>query len=145
MSEVIEYRYKPSTAWLVMGILFFGGGSIWLAQRALSNDRGLILNGALHLGIQGATIFYGILAMGSGGLAALAVLGLISSMMTKKVIRMTATEIHIPQGLFKKRIREVPFSEIAHVKKYQQYGQRFLELVHGQKTVIITSACKMLT
>lgn len=138
MNEPTEYPYKPKIGGLVMGGLVFGGIAIAWARLALINDRGLILNGIFHFGITGANVFYWILAAACGGLAALCVLGLASSVMAKSgsVLRLTATGLQIPHG-FLKRIHEVPFSEMAQVKLHLISGQRFLVIQHGQKKVTI--------
>jgi hypothetical protein len=66
--------HRPyGTALLV--ILMFGGCAIFLYFKAMNNDRGLILNGLIEMGREGADWFYAILGILSGGMAAMGLFG----------------------------------------------------------------------
>jgi hypothetical protein len=61
---------------MALALLLFGGGGLFMLHRAESNDRGLIINGIIHLETGGADVFYAVLGLLSVGLAALTVLSL---------------------------------------------------------------------
>jgi hypothetical protein len=140
MTEPIEYIYKPKIGGVVLGLFFFGGISFAFGRMALTNDRGLILNG-FHLGLQGANIFYWLIAAASGGFTALCVLGLAAAFLGKNdgVLRLTETGLEIPQGVLKKT-RTVPFTEMSQIKVHIISGQHFLVIQQGQKKVQISQS-----
>lgn len=59
----------------ILAILMFGGGAVFFYFRATNNDRGLILNGLIEMGREGADWFYAILGILSGGMAAMGLFG----------------------------------------------------------------------
>jgi hypothetical protein len=56
--------------------LFFAVAAIFMASRASTNDRGLIINGIIHLEADGADVFYGVLAALSAAFVIVGVLGM---------------------------------------------------------------------
>jgi len=60
---------------VILAILMFGGCAVFLYFKATNNDRGLILNGLIEMGPEGADWFYAILGILSGGMAAMGLFG----------------------------------------------------------------------
>ncbi len=56
--------------------VMFGGAAAFLAHRASTNDRGLVINGIIHLGPSSADVFYAVLAILSVGFVAIGLLAL---------------------------------------------------------------------
>ena len=69
MTMEITYPYKPRLT-MLLGSLFFVGCAFILGMKAAINREGLVINGIIQLGVEGATVFLWCLA----GLAALFVL-----------------------------------------------------------------------
>ena len=57
----IEYPYKPRPRVMLGCVAFFGLIAAGMTYEAITNDRGLILNG-IPLSPRGATIFYAVVA-----------------------------------------------------------------------------------
>jgi hypothetical protein len=55
---------------LVLGFVLFGAAAAYLFYRASTNDRGLILNGLIHLDPSGAGTFFVVLGLLSVGMSA---------------------------------------------------------------------------
>ncbi|WP_438022956.1 hypothetical protein [Sorangium sp. So ce233] len=74
-SDALEIPLRRPYRELVLSALFFAACAAVLAHRAVTNDRGLILNGILPFERGGADVFYAALAILSGALCALGLVG----------------------------------------------------------------------
>ena len=45
-----EHKYSPKWSVIFLGMIFFGIGVATFAYQAMTNDRGLIINGIITLG-----------------------------------------------------------------------------------------------
>jgi hypothetical protein len=109
--------------------LFFGAYTAVLGYKAVTNDRGLILNGIIEFGAFGATAFYWILTVLS------VLFGLVSlwTIFTTFVhgvpdVVLAENSISFPVGFPVKRKFTLPYSEIAGLSQTELNGQRFLFL-----------------
>ncbi|WP_437574111.1 hypothetical protein [Sorangium sp. So ce887] len=73
--DTLEIPLRRPYRELLLAGFFFAVCAAVLAHRARANDRGLILNGIIHLEHGGADIFYAALAILSGAMCALGFLG----------------------------------------------------------------------
>ncbi|WP_437285035.1 hypothetical protein [Sorangium sp. So ce406] len=73
--DALEIPLRRPYGVLLLSALFFAACAAVLAHRALTNDRGLILNGIIPLERGGADVFYAVLALLSGALCALGFVG----------------------------------------------------------------------
>jgi hypothetical protein len=59
----------------ILALVFFGACAAFFYVRARNNDRGLILNGVIEMGPEGADWFYAILGILSAGMASIGLFG----------------------------------------------------------------------
>ena len=59
MKEILlEYPYKARPGPMLVAMAFFGACAAEMAHAAVTNDRGLILDGIFSFSVRGATVFY---------------------------------------------------------------------------------------
>lgn len=136
MTSPVEFPYRPKIGKLLFGILFFGVSAFSLWHAALTNDRGLIINGIIHFDIHGATVFYSIMAALSVLFVVFALTAIISSLTSSGRLRLTDTGVHFPHGIFQ-RTCKIPFSAILHLRLIQARGHRFLEIQCADRKISI--------
>ncbi|MDI1482450.1 hypothetical protein [Polyangium sp. y55x31] len=73
----IQIRLRKPYRQLVPGLLLFGVCAAFFFHRSITNDRGLILNGIIHFGPDGADVFYAVMGLLSAGLSVMALLGIV--------------------------------------------------------------------
>jgi len=125
-----EYPYKPRIIIMLGASLFFAAIGAMFTKEALTNDRGLIINGIITLGPGGATIFYWVMA----GASALFVLGglwgIIIGLTTDRRLTITETGIRAPKGGYSRQYVAIRFSDILNVTMQSVNKQRFLTVHH---------------
>jgi hypothetical protein len=126
----LEYPYKAKAGLMLACIAFFGACAATMAHAALTNDRGLILNGILEFGPQGAAVCYWCVAGTSLLFVLMGVLGLISGFRNPGSIRLTATELSAPKNGFTRKVTRIPLREIVDVGVQEIQKQRFLTVLH---------------
>ena len=91
-----SYPYKHKHSLKLWIILLAPPTACWFASRAHTNDRGVVINGLIHLGPQGATIFYSSMCL----LMAVAVLFELWSAYRvardSRCVTLSSTEISVP-------------------------------------------------
>lgn len=131
MSDVaLEIPYKAKAGVMVACMAFFGVCAAMMTHAAVNNDRGLILNGIITFGTDGAAVFYWCVA----GVSVLFVLaglhGFVSGITNPGSIRLTATELSAPQSGFVRRATTIPLREIVDIGVQTIQRQRFLTVHH---------------
>ncbi len=135
----IEYPYKPR-AWVMVGVVaFFALCGAVMAYTAITNDRGLILDG-IPLSPRGATIFYSVVASLSVLLALAGLAGLVAGLTSEKRLRLTPTELHLPGRPWSRTTTVVPLGEIVDVGLQSVHKQRFLMVRHRGGTLSIAES-----
>lgn len=129
MSEV-RFPYKPKVILFILVVLFFSACTAVLGNIATTNDRGLILNKILEFSTGGATIFYWILTACAAVFVVLAIVGLISGLITKKEIVLTESTISAPKSGISKKVVTLQYSEISEVSMQTVQNQKFLNILH---------------
>jgi hypothetical protein len=136
----IRFPYKPKIVALLVSIAFFVGCGSILANVALNNSRGLILNGIVELSADGATIFYWCLTVASGIFVLVGAIAICFGLATKREIIFTRDGITSPKGGVSTKIISVSFSEITDLNIQSVQKQRFLNIFHrGGKLTISQS------
>jgi hypothetical protein len=102
----------------ILALLMFGGCAVFFYVKASNNDRGLILNGIIEMGPQGADWFYAILGILS---AAMALVGGIGAWRISQVknwqIDLGRKEMTFPAApLFRAPLVTVPYDRIDAVE-----------------------------
>src|SRR6187551_3536853 len=62
-SPVCQFRLNSRKGQLLVGLGLFGGSGLMFGSRALTNDRGLIINRFIELETVAASVFYAVLAI----------------------------------------------------------------------------------
>ena len=131
MSEILKYPYKSKAWTTIAGVVFFGAITAWSSYQALTNDRGLIVNGIFRFSAEGATTFY----WGMAGLSALlAVLGIFvgsAGLSNPLTVMLTDTELSAPKHGFSSKATVIPLLIIKNVEIQVVMDQRFIN-VHYQ-------------
>jgi hypothetical protein len=128
MATILKYPYKPRKTALVLGALIFAPCTALFVHNGMTNDRGLIIDGIIHLGVNGATIFYWVFAALSAGFVAVAVLSLLASLGKSLSIELTDQFLYAPRGIFAHEPLSIPLHEITEMKVQTVQSQRFLTI-----------------
>lgn len=136
--EVLNHPYKPKPWLMVLAILFFGACGWFIGQKAMLNDRGLIINGLFHLEREGATNFYWVLAALSTAFVVIGVPALFIGLFSSRRLVLTETEIIAPKNGFSRTLVTVSLAGVRQLAVRQVQKQRFLEITHerGKLTII---------
>ena len=136
MNDPVEYSYRPKVGVLLLAVVFFGAISCDMYQKALTNNRGLIIDYIFRLDAHEASVFYGVIAALTAGFVGLGILGLAGCAFTSGVLRLTDSAMEIPQGIFQK-IRIVPYGEIQQMKVFRIGKQLMLVVTTGDGKINI--------
>ena len=126
MADVLEYRYK-ARPWIMLGAMtFFGACAVGMGYAAITNDRGLILNGIFEFSIEGATIFYWCVASVSILFVIAAIFALIAGMSNPMLVRLTPIDFSAPKHAFAKKPPVLKVSDITQISIQSIQKQRFI-------------------
>jgi len=103
---------------VILAVLLFSACAVFLAYLAKTNDRGVIIYHLIHLGPDGADIFYAVLSLLSAGFVAIGVLGAyrISRFETFQLVLGDST-LSMPTGAtFRVTEAEILFRDIVSVE-----------------------------
>jgi hypothetical protein len=122
---------------MALASAFFGAIAFFMGREATLNDRGLVINGLIHLGPSGATIFYWCIAAIGAAFVAIGVPALLVGLFSSRRITLTATEISAPKFGFSRAATVVKLANIQHMRVQVVQKQRFLNLLHtnGKLTI----------
>jgi hypothetical protein len=138
--ETIAYPYKPKTRMMFRGFFFFGAGAVILAFSALTNKKGLVINGLIHLDPQGATTFNWFMAAGCAVFAGLAFMLILFGRFSNQFLSLSETELSAPKWLLSPANTIVPVSSIQRLELKSVGQQHFLKVHHADGTLTITAA-----
>ena len=133
-----EYRPRPWT--MALAALFFAGGAVVLAREARGNDRGLVLNGFIHLDAGDATRFYWLLALLSAAFVLAGLLGVARAFGPPREIVVDAAGITAPTGVLGRAEVTVPYASIARLEMTQIRSQKLMVIHHGGGRLILSRA-----
>jgi len=121
---------------MLLVMAFFGTCAAVLAHVAMTNDRELIFNG-IPFSVQGANIFYGVLAALSLGFVLLAFMGVLTALRNETRLRLTETEIDIPPLMFRKG-RVVAYRDLEKFEMTETKHAKFATLHTAEGKVHIS-------
>jgi hypothetical protein len=113
------------------GILLFGGCAILFAAE-LGTDRGLVINGIIHLGVTGARVFYGVLGLLSVAFVVFAALGIASLRGDRLAVELGDEEIVMPGSPLRPRTHVFRYADITSATLRTINKQEFLTLVDAK-------------
>jgi hypothetical protein len=137
----ISYPYKPPSGMMAIGIVLFLALGLYIGQRALTNDRELVLNGIIHIGQDGASVFFASLA----ALMALGLLimlkGLYKAIFSTQRVTLSASAITSPPSGISSRIKTVKLINVRQVNMKTIQKQRRLCITHTNGELNIHESC----
>lgn len=124
---IAKFEFKPKWTAMMPIILLFGPATALYTYWAIYNDVALSING-IELSVNGATIFYWVLAAFSG-LFTLAGLVMLYNSLTKGISYLTFYEndLTLPAQLFRKEIH-IPYEDIISFEKVNIAGQKMIQI-----------------
>ncbi len=137
---VKEYDYKINMSKMIWPVLLFGAAAVFLFREAMTNDRGLIINGIITLDTGGATIFFYVLAGLSAGFVLLGILIGLSSLLEKDSpkVKLYDDRFEYPAGVLAKNDATAPTAGKKTVYKQVLYNtMASVNLLDIYKTRII--------
>ncbi|MDI1228089.1 MAG: hypothetical protein PSY14_10430 [bacterium] len=132
MADTLEYPYKVNVKKMGLLIPVIAGLAVLIVHLAMTNDRGLILFHAIHLGVENATIFYWGLSAVLGLAAGACLVAVITQLNAgdATVLRIADDGFTIPVGFFEKRMEFVRYSDITKLTMMSVQGQNYLVIRH---------------
>lgn len=136
--KIIDHPYKPKAWAMALAALFFAAIALLMVREAMTNDRGLVLNGILHFSERGATIFYWFIAALSGLFVAVGVPAFFIGLSSSHRLVLTDSSVSAPKYGFSRRPTVVPISSITGLDVQEIHRQRMLNIRHkaGKLTII---------
>ena len=121
---------------MLLGVLFFGACLAFYVHRGSSNQRGLVINRVIELGVDGATTFYWVLAAASAGFVLIALWALGFRALRDTYLVLGEREFSIPSR-WTSRVRVVAYSDLRGMEIVKVQGQQLLliETESGRVTV----------
>jgi hypothetical protein len=139
-SDTLEREYRTKWTVIVSCAALFGLCAAVLGSVAASNDRGLVINGIIELGHEGATVFYWALAGLSGGFVVLAAFLAYHRITFRQRLVLDRSALTIPASRWSRQEKQIAFSRIHRLSETTVNGQRFLNVEHtGGKDTITAS------
>ncbi|WP_455207428.1 hypothetical protein [Kaarinaea lacus] len=135
--EIAEYPYKPKPFSAIMIILFCGAFSSFIGSKAMTNDRGLILNKVIEFSTSGATIFYWILTGVFILSTAAGLFMLAKSFSAPRFVRLTEETLISPKSGFSKNNIIIPYKNITNLSFQKVKSQIFLIVHYSGKKISI--------
>jgi len=138
----IRYPYRPKIFITILGVLFFGFCACFMAQVAINNEGGLVINHVIHFSTQGATVFYWIIAALSAVFVIGAIWALLIGLGKHREIIIYEKYMSCPKSGISKKIVKINFDEVIDIDI--QEVQRTVMLVIKYKGGSLTIANSML-
>lgn len=138
--DEITYPYRPKPGRMLIVVIFFGAGALLLAHEALTNDRGLILNGIIHFGMEGATVFYWCVAGVCGAFAAGGLMATLFGLFSNQSVSLSETELSAPKHILSLENTVVPLSNIVRLELQSIRNLHFLNVYHRGGKLTIAEA-----
>ena len=129
MSE-IRIPYKPNKVIFLFLTAFFGVSSVVLVNKAMNNERGLVLNKIVEMSSASASVFYWILAAVSIALSLLGIYSLLKSVAGKLEVVITENSITAPKSGISKKTVEVSYSDIRSMNVQTIQKTKILNIEH---------------
>jgi hypothetical protein len=133
-----EYPYRPRWTVIVFSGGFFGFAALVLGYRASNNRRGVIINGIIELGPDGATSFYYVLCALSVGFVIISVFLAFHRLVFKQRLVFGTTTMTVPASRWSSATRQIAYRDIRRLSGMVVSGQTFLYVDHagGRHTIV---------
>jgi len=134
-----EYEYKPKWTLILFSGVFFGLGTVVLGAKATANERGLILNGIIELGVDNATVFYWVLTALSCGFVLAAVFLAYHRVAIRQRLMFGPVSMTVPASRWSRDVKHIAYRAIRELSATAINGQRFLYVTHSGGNYIINA------
>jgi len=136
-----EYAYRQSWWVIVLGGLFFGGGSVFMALMAAGNTRGLVIDYVIELSPRSASWFYGIVAGVSGLFVVAVILQMFNRLARPQSVILESDALIVPKSSLSSTVVRIPYAEIESVDVLEVAGESFMKIKvrNGSKRDIMQS------
>lgn len=136
--KTLSYPYNPKPHLMFLAVVLSGAFAFFMSWMAMGNDRGLVLNGLIHLGPSGATIFYWCIAAVGAAFVAIALPAMFVGLFTSHQVTLTSTDVSARKSAFSRKPTVVKLSDIRDLSLQAVQGDRFLNIYHtnGRLTII---------
>lgn len=121
-TKTYEYGTKIVPMLLVIGFGIII--AVTLGYMAVTNDRGLILNGFIKFSEMGAGIFYGLLSLFGVAAVVIGVMGLLKGRNGDKQVILSDTSITAPKSAVSSKIIEIPYRDVTKLTVHKIQGQQ---------------------
>jgi hypothetical protein len=135
-----EYQYRPTWTLIVSVAAFFGLAAVVLSSAAMENDRGLIINGIIHLDPEGATVFYWALTACSAGFVVIAAFLARHRFVFRQRLAFGSTGLIVPASRWSQEEKEIAYRDISALSEAKISGQRFLYITHSEGKYTINAS-----
>ena len=139
MSDLV-YAYKPKPVVMALGAVFFALCAAFFANNALTNDRGLIIDGLIRLDIGQATVFYWIMLSAGAAMSLAGLVGLIRGLTSAQTLIIGATAIQVPKSPMGNNRVSVAYADIRDMVRTQVRNQVFLVIHHSRGKLTIMAS-----
>ncbi|HEY9282966.1 MAG TPA: hypothetical protein VIP46_05895 [Pyrinomonadaceae bacterium] len=135
--EILSYPYRPQARVMLLASIFFGAVACFMGREAMVNDRGLIVNGLIHLEPGGATTFYWCIAAIGAAFTAVGIPAFFVGLLSPHRVVLTSTDISAPKYGFSRKATTVKLSDIRGQSLQVVQENRFLNIYHvnGKLTI----------
>jgi hypothetical protein len=140
MGEVQEYEYKPKWTVIVLCGAFFGLGALILGAKAANTDRGVVINGIIELGPDGAAVFYWVLTGCSIAFVGIAALLVYHRVNFQQRLVFGPVAMTVPESRWSREEQEIAYRDIDSLSTVTVSGQRFLNVMHSGGKFTITAS-----
>jgi hypothetical protein len=128
-ANTMRFAYKPRAGRMILAGVFFAACAVDLGHAAMTNDRGVIIEDAIRLGPEGATILYWVLSATSAAFVALSVASSLALWGRPPSCLVLDDEAVALPGRWNRGTRRVPYATIERVELSVVYRQHLLVLV----------------
>lgn len=124
-----EYEYKPKWTSIFLGIGFFGAGAA-VCVFAANDNRGLIINRAIHLSADQAKIFWWVICGICLCFVLLAGAMIFQRLRLKQRIKLSSSALIIPKSRWSEGEQVIEYNRITGLSNVKEHGQNFLHVFH---------------
>jgi len=134
-SPVCKFRLNSRKGRIVLALGLFGGGGLMFGSKAMTNDRGLIINHLIELGPTAASVFYAVLAVVSLLFVGAALVALVRQFGEPQWLVLDQHAVSGPQSVIINRQVRIPYVDLVGIKVTSVRNSSGVELRgrHGQK------------
>jgi hypothetical protein len=135
-----EYPYRPRWTAIVFAGGFFAACALVLGYRASDNHRGLIINGIIELGPDGATGFYYVLCALSVGFVIGSVFMAYHRLTFQQRLVFGGAAMTVPVSRWSRATKQIAYRDMRKMSMTVISGQTFLYVDHlGGRFTIVAS------